>query len=139
MRMSVVGEGASRPAGVALVQWDLAGVAGGAARDLIRTDAPKIRAARELRASHLAERRALAARRVGRLVTDQLGVDPAGVRELHELTRILDGLQERTLRARMVPFGTIDEPLGERTRLAVAAATGSWPARRAGSRPFTLS
>jgi hypothetical protein len=60
MRMSVKGHLALL--GVALVQWDLAG---GAARDLIRTDAPKIRAARELRASHLAERRALAARRVG--------------------------------------------------------------------------
>jgi two-component system, chemotaxis family, sensor kinase CheA len=52
-----------------------------------------------------------AARRVGRLVTDQLGVEPAGIPELHELTRILDGLQERTLQARMVPFGTIAEPL----------------------------
>jgi two-component system, chemotaxis family, sensor kinase CheA len=52
-----------------------------------------------------------AARRVGRLVTDQLGLEPAGIPELHELTRILDGLQERTLQARMVPFGTIAEPL----------------------------
>jgi two-component system, chemotaxis family, sensor kinase CheA len=57
-----------------------------------------------------------AARRVGRLVTDQLGVDPAGVPELHELTRLLDGLQERTLRARMVPFGTIAEPLRRAAR-----------------------
>src|SRR5215213_6930119 len=52
-----------------------------------------------------------AALRVGRLVTDQLGAEPAGVPELHELTRALESLQERTLQARMVPFGTIAEPL----------------------------
>jgi len=52
-----------------------------------------------------------AALRVGRLVTDQLGADPAGVPELGDLTRILERLQERTLQARMVPFGTIAEPL----------------------------
>jgi hypothetical protein len=42
---------------VALVQRSLAG---GAVRDLTRSDAPKARAARELRASQLVERRALA-------------------------------------------------------------------------------
>jgi two-component system chemotaxis sensor kinase CheA len=52
-----------------------------------------------------------AALRVGRLVTDQLGADPAGVPELGDLTRILERLQERTLQARMIPFGTIAEPL----------------------------
>jgi two-component system, chemotaxis family, sensor kinase CheA len=52
-----------------------------------------------------------AALRVGRLVTDQLGTDPAGVPELGDLTRILERLQERTLQARMIPFGTIAEPL----------------------------
>jgi two-component system, chemotaxis family, sensor kinase CheA len=64
----------------------------------------------------LAGEASAAARRVGRLVTDQLGLDPAGVPELHELTRILDGLQERTLQARMVPFGTIAEPLRRAAR-----------------------
>ncbi|HEV2872752.1 MAG TPA: response regulator [Actinomycetota bacterium] len=57
-----------------------------------------------------------AALRVGRLVTDQLGVEPAGIPELHELSRILEGLQERTLQARMVPFGTIAEPLRRAAR-----------------------
>jgi len=52
-----------------------------------------------------------AALRVGRLVTDQLGADPGGVPELHDLTRVLERLQERTLQARMVAFGTIAEPL----------------------------
>jgi two-component system chemotaxis sensor kinase CheA len=52
-----------------------------------------------------------AALRVGRLVTDQLEADPAGVPELHDLTRVLERLQERTLQARMVAFGTIAEPL----------------------------
>jgi two-component system, chemotaxis family, sensor kinase CheA len=57
-----------------------------------------------------------AALRVGRLVTDQLGADPAGVPELHELTRALESLQERTLQARMVPFGSIAEPLRRAAR-----------------------
>jgi two-component system chemotaxis sensor kinase CheA len=57
-----------------------------------------------------------AALRVGRLVTDQLGAEPAGVPELHELTRALESLQERTLQARMVPFGTIAEPLRRAVR-----------------------
>jgi two-component system, chemotaxis family, sensor kinase CheA len=52
-----------------------------------------------------------AALRVGRLITDELGVEPAGIPELHDLTRVLDSLQERTLQARMVPFATIAEPL----------------------------
>src|SRR5215211_8261437 len=57
-----------------------------------------------------------AALQVGRLVTDQLGAEPAGVPELHELTRALERLQERTLQARMVPFGTIAEPLRRAVR-----------------------
>ena len=57
-----------------------------------------------------------AALRVGRLVTDQLGAEPAGVPELHELTRALESLQERTLQACMVPFGTIAEPLRRAAR-----------------------
>jgi two-component system, chemotaxis family, sensor kinase CheA len=59
----------------------------------------------------LADEASAAALRVGRLVSDRLGVEPAGVPELHELTRILESLQERTLQARMVPFATIAEPL----------------------------
>jgi chemotaxis protein histidine kinase CheA len=51
--------------------------------------------------------------------------------ELHELTRSLDGPRERTLQARMVPFGTVAEPLRRAGRDRVVAG----PA--AGSRPFT--
>jgi two-component system chemotaxis sensor kinase CheA len=64
----------------------------------------------------LAGEASAAALRVGRLVTDRLGVEPAGVPELHELTRILEGLQERALQARMVPFATIAEPLRRASR-----------------------
>jgi two-component system chemotaxis sensor kinase CheA len=54
--------------------------------------------------------------RVGRLLGERLGVDPAGVPELHELSRILGDLQQRTMRARMVPFATIVEPLRRAAR-----------------------
>jgi two-component system chemotaxis sensor kinase CheA len=54
--------------------------------------------------------------RAGRLVAERLGVEPAAVPELHELSRILESLQERTLRARMVPFGRIAEPLRRAAR-----------------------
>ena len=57
-----------------------------------------------------------AALRVGRVVTDQLGVEPAGIPELHDLSRVLESLQERTLQVRMVPFGTIAEPLRRAAR-----------------------
>jgi two-component system, chemotaxis family, sensor kinase CheA len=59
----------------------------------------------------LAGEASAAALRVGRLVTDRLGADPAGIPELGDLTRILERLQERALQARMVPFGSIAEPL----------------------------
>jgi two-component system chemotaxis sensor kinase CheA len=59
---------------------------------------------------------AAAALRVGRLVSERLGVEPTAVPELHELSRILDSLQQRTLRARMVPFATIAEPLRRASR-----------------------
>ena len=64
-----------------------------------------------------------AALRVGRVVTDQLGGEPAGIPELHDLSRILESLQERTLQARMVPFGTIAEPL-RRTARDLARSLG---------------
>jgi two-component system, chemotaxis family, sensor kinase CheA len=59
---------------------------------------------------------AAAALRVGRLVTERLGLEPTGVPELHELSRTLESLQERTLQARMVPFATIAEPLRRASR-----------------------
>jgi two-component system chemotaxis sensor kinase CheA len=61
--------------------------------------------------------------RAGRLVAERLGVEPTAVPELHELSRILESLQERTLRARMVPFGTIAEPL-RRTARDLARSLG---------------
>jgi two-component system, chemotaxis family, sensor kinase CheA len=54
--------------------------------------------------------------RVGRLLSERLGVDPGGVPELHELSRVLGDLQQRTLQARMVPFATIAEPLRRAAR-----------------------
>jgi two-component system, chemotaxis family, sensor kinase CheA len=54
--------------------------------------------------------------RVGRLLAERLGLDPAVVPELRELSRVLGDLQQRTLRARMVPFATIVEPLRRATR-----------------------
>ena len=54
--------------------------------------------------------------RLGRLVTERLGAEPASVPELHELSRVLGDLQQRTLRARMIPFATIAEPLRRATR-----------------------
>jgi two-component system chemotaxis sensor kinase CheA len=59
---------------------------------------------------------AAASLRLGRLVTERLGVEPASVPELHELSRVLGDLQQRTLRARMIPFATIAEPLRRATR-----------------------
>jgi two-component system, chemotaxis family, sensor kinase CheA len=59
---------------------------------------------------------AAASLRVGRLITERLGVEPASVPELHELSRVLGDLQQRTLRARMVPFATIAEPLRRTSR-----------------------
>jgi hypothetical protein len=47
-------------AAVALIQRSVVGDLGGVVRDIARSEAPKGRAARELRASYLAERRALA-------------------------------------------------------------------------------
>jgi two-component system, chemotaxis family, sensor kinase CheA len=64
----------------------------------------------------LAGEASAAALRVWRVVTDQFGVEPAGLPELHDLSRVLESLQERTLQARMVPFGTIAEPLRRAAR-----------------------
>ena len=81
-------------------------VPGGGRRDTIRLPVQRLD---EL--VRLVGEASAAALRVGRLVTDELGVEPAGVPELHDLTRVLESLQERTLQARMVPFATVAEPL----------------------------
>ncbi|MBV8949346.1 MAG: Hpt domain-containing protein [Actinobacteria bacterium] len=49
--------------------------------------------------------------RVGRVLADRLDVDPGTVAEYHELSRVLNELQERTMRARMVPVATITDQL----------------------------
>jgi two-component system, chemotaxis family, sensor kinase CheA len=54
--------------------------------------------------------------RLGRVVTDRFGLEPAVIPELHDLSRVLESLQERTLQVRMVPFGTIAEPLRRAAR-----------------------
>lgn len=54
--------------------------------------------------------------RVGRMVGERLGVDPVTLEELRDLSRALNELQERTMRARMVPVSTITERLHRAAR-----------------------
>jgi CHASE3 domain sensor protein len=151
--------------GVALVQWNLAGDVGGAVRDLTRSDAPSARAARELRASHLAERRALAgflltggaadaaalqqARRDTQRWRAELaaaGLDATEQAVPAEADRLLADQQaaaDRAVERRRSagPAATraaaASGPTPACTRPRRAAGTGWWPGRTAGSRPFT--
>ena len=69
--------------------------------------------------------------RVGRLLTERLDVDAFSLSELRDLSRVINTLQERTMRARMVPVATMVEPLHRAVRDA-ARATGKevrWEAR----------
>ena len=61
--------------------------------------------------------------RVGRLLHDRFGVDPSTIDEVRELSRVLNELQERTMRARMVPVSTITDTLQRAVR-DVSRATG---------------
>ncbi len=54
--------------------------------------------------------------RVGRMLTERLDVDPSTVTEFRDLSRVLNDLQERTMRARMVPVSTITDPLHRAVR-----------------------
>ena len=54
--------------------------------------------------------------RIGRLLGDHLGVDPATLTEFRDLSRVLNDLQERTMRARAVPVSTISEQLHRAVR-----------------------
>ncbi len=54
--------------------------------------------------------------RVGRVLTERLGVEPDVVTEFSELSRILNDLQERTMRTLMVPVGTITDQLQRAVR-----------------------
>ncbi|HEY4332270.1 MAG TPA: response regulator, partial [Ilumatobacteraceae bacterium] len=64
---------------------------------------------------------AAAHRRVGRVVMEQCGVEPATLAEFTELSRVLNGLQERAMRTRMVPVSTITDQLHRAVRDAARA------------------
>ena len=49
--------------------------------------------------------------RIGRMLAERLSVDPGTVAEFHDLSRVLNDLQERTMRTRMVPVTTITDSL----------------------------
>lgn len=61
--------------------------------------------------------------RVGRVLGDHLGRDPAAIDEVRELSRMLNQLQELTMRARMVPVVMITDVLQRAVR-DVARITG---------------
>ena len=54
--------------------------------------------------------------RVGRMITERLDVDASTVAEFRDLSRVLNDLQERTMRARMVPVSTITDQLHRAVR-----------------------
>ena len=54
--------------------------------------------------------------RVGRVLTEQLGVEAANLAEFGELSRLLNGLQDRAMRTRMVPVATITDQLQRAVR-----------------------
>jgi two-component system chemotaxis sensor kinase CheA len=61
--------------------------------------------------------------RVGRMIGQRLEVDPTTIDEVRELSRLLNDLQERAMRARMVPVVTITDVLQRAVR-DVARVTG---------------
>ncbi|HET9770201.1 MAG TPA: response regulator, partial [Acidimicrobiia bacterium] len=61
--------------------------------------------------------------RIGRMLTDRFGTDPASLPEYRDLSRALNDLQERTMRARMVPVSTVTDTLQRAVR-DVARAGG---------------
>lgn len=54
--------------------------------------------------------------RIGRMLKERLGADPGTVGEFRDLSRVLTDLQERTMRARMVPVSTITDQLHRAVR-----------------------
>ena len=54
--------------------------------------------------------------RIGRMISERLGDDPAALDEHRRLTRVLGGLQEQAMRARMVAVGSIAAPLRRAAR-----------------------
>ena len=61
--------------------------------------------------------------RVGHVLGSELRLDPDGVTEYRELTKVINQLQEVTERTRMVPVGTL-EPILHRTVRDIARAKG---------------
>jgi two-component system chemotaxis sensor kinase CheA len=61
--------------------------------------------------------------RVGHVFGSELHLDPDGITEYRELTKVINQLQEVTERTRMVPVGTL-EPILHRTVRDVARAAG---------------
>jgi two-component system, chemotaxis family, sensor kinase CheA len=54
--------------------------------------------------------------RLGRMLKDQLGVDPASCAEFNDLSRSVNDLQDRAMRTRMVPVATITDQLHRAVR-----------------------
>ena len=54
--------------------------------------------------------------RIGRMLSERLDVEPGTVSEFRDLSRVLNDLQERTMRARMVPVSTITDSLHRAAR-----------------------
>ena len=54
--------------------------------------------------------------RVGRMLKDRFGVDPASCAEFNEPSRSLNGLQDRAMRSRMVPVARITDKLQRAVR-----------------------
>ncbi|HVF73919.1 MAG TPA: hybrid sensor histidine kinase/response regulator [Acidimicrobiales bacterium] len=79
--------------------------------ETIRVPVPRldqlVRLVGEAAAAHL---------RMGRMLTDLVGTDPANVAEFRELSHVLNELQEKTMRARMVPVATITDNLHRAVR-----------------------
>ena len=59
---------------------------------------------------------ATASLRVGRMLAARLEIEPTAIPEFSELSRLLNTLQERTMRARMVPVATATDQLNRAVR-----------------------
>jgi two-component system chemotaxis sensor kinase CheA len=81
--------------------------------------------------SRLVSESASAHLRVGRMLSDRFGTDPASIAEFNELSRSLNDLQDRAMRTQMVAVATITDVL-QRTIRDLARSQGKdirWDAR----------
>ncbi len=81
--------------------------------------------------SRLVSESASAHLRVGRMLSDRFGTDPASISEFNELSRALNDLQDRAMRTQMVAVATITDSL-QRTVRDLARSQGKnirWDAR----------